>query len=102
MKKFWNSLPKEAVSLPLNSSILLWERSHLSKHVVRPRWSKEVNLTLSAKIPQPTVAMGKFATLLAEVMVKYLGFDQGGGGEGGGGEEDDLIIWELFPAASCH
>ena len=99
MKKFWNSLPKEAVSLPLNSSILSCERSHLSKHVVRLRWSKEVNLTLSAKIPQPTVAMVKFPTPLAEVMVKYLGFDQGG--KGGGGEGDDLIIWELFPAASC-
>ena len=30
--------------LPLNSSILSWERSHLSMHVVRPRWSKEVKL----------------------------------------------------------
>ena len=82
MKKFWNSLPKEAVSLPLNSSILLWERSHLSKYVMLSDLDgpKKLNLTLSAKIPQPTMAMVKFPAPPVEIMVKYLGFDQGGGG----------------------
>ena len=41
---------------------------------------KKLNLTLSAKIPQPTMAVVKFPTPLVEIMVKYLGFDQGGGG----------------------
>lgn len=41
---------------------------------------KKLNLTLSAKIPQPTMAMVKFPAPQVEIMVKYLGFDQGGGG----------------------
>ena len=41
---------------------------------------KKLNLTLSAKIPQPTMAMVKFAAPPVEIMVKYLEFDQGGGG----------------------
>ena len=42
---------------------------------------KKLNLTLSAKLPQPTMAMVKFPAPPVEVMVKYLGFDQGGGGD---------------------
>ena len=41
---------------------------------------KKLNLTLLAKLPQPTMAMVKFPAPPEEVMVKYLGFDQGGGG----------------------
>ena len=102
MKKFWNSLPKEAVSLPLNSSILLWERSHLSKHVVWPRWFKEVKLDTFGQNSPTHHGNGKISHSLGRSYGQIPGSWPGWRGAMLKVQIDGPFIWELFPTASCH
>ena len=101
MKNFWNSLPKEAVSLPLNSSILLWERSHLSKYVVWPRWSKEVKLDTFGQNSPTHHGNGKISRSPSRNYGHIPGVWPGWRGAMLKVQIDGPFIWELFPTASC-